>query len=223
VKIFFIHLGNFYDLTVTIGMNNSYSNEQLLEGIKLNDYNILTFIYQYYYPMIEPIIMKRYGVDIDDAKDVFQDALIVIYEGVCSDSPLKINYSFFTFIATICKRNMFNKTRNKLKMVQYENEEKHPAIDDSEIFELIEKADRIRIYKKHFNDLGEKCRKLLTLVLKEVSIKEITSFFNFQSENFTKKRRNQCKESLFKKIYNDPQLKELINGKPWTIREIPRW
>lgn len=210
---------------------NIYSNEQLIDGIKSHNHKIISFIYQHYFPMIRNIIKKNYKGTVEDAKDVFQDSLIVIYEGVMSEPPLKIQYSFFNFLAILCRRKMIGITRKRYITVTYENEYEPPIeseiskseILELEILELIKKTERIKLYQKHFNEIGEKCQKLIKMVLEGFTIKEITIKLDFINENYTKRRRNQCKESLFKKIYFDSQLKKLINGKPWTIREIPRW
>lgn len=206
-----------------MGNKSFYSNEQIIDGIVSNNTSIMDFIYQEYFPVVENIIRNKFYGSKEDAKDIFQDALIVLYRGACSSPPLKIKYSFFTFFATICKRKMIDQIRKNEKFVHYENEDDLPTESEKEILELIHKAEKIKLYKKYFFELGEKCQELIRLFLEDYSIAEITNMLKMSSENFTKKRRTQCKDSLFIKIYEDPQFKELINGKPWTIREIPRW
>ena len=109
------------------------------------------------------------------------------------------------------------------RFVNFEKEDDFPPESELEIIEFINKAKRIKLYQKHFSEIGEKCQKLLNLALDGYSIREITTILNFSSENYTKKRKTLCKESLFKKIYYDSQLKELLYGKLWDIRKIPRW
>jgi RNA polymerase sigma factor (sigma-70 family) len=202
---------------------NKYTNEQLLEGMKDNNSVILGYIYHYYFPQVEAIIIYEFRGNSDDAKDVFQDALMVVYNGIYSTPPLVIEYSFLTFLTTICKRKMIGKIRKKAKTTHYLDEDDILQPSDTDIIEMINKADRYKLYQKHFNEIGKLCRTLLKLVMEGLSNLEITERMNLSSESYTKKRKTICKDSLFTKIYYDPQLKELINGKPWTIREIPRW
>ncbi|PIP53685.1 MAG: hypothetical protein COX07_09365, partial [Bacteroidetes bacterium CG23_combo_of_CG06-09_8_20_14_all_32_9] len=165
-------MGNFFVYYVTMD-KILYSNEQLIDGIRFNNPKILTFIYRHYYPMIENIIINKYKGTTADAKDVFQDSLIVIYEGAISNPPLKIEYSFFTFLATLCKRRMIRKIHRNVNFVSYESEDELLQDSESEISELINKAERIKLYQKHLNEIGEKCRELIKLVLEGYSIKEI--------------------------------------------------
>ncbi|OFX39951.1 MAG: hypothetical protein A2X08_17930 [Bacteroidetes bacterium GWA2_32_17] len=200
-----------------------YSNEEIINGIKSNNYEIMTYIYKYYYPKVENFIIRKLRGTSEDAKDYFQEALIVLYEGAISNPPLKIHYSIFTFIISVCM-HMFKRNKKINKGVTFfEFEEELPSDTETEISELIVKAERIKLYQLHFNELGEKCQILLKLFLEGYLIPEITKILNFASENFTKKRRNQCKKLFFRKIYFDSKLKELINGKPWNIRKLPRW
>lgn len=200
-----------------------YSNAQIIEGIISNNTKIISFIYKEYFPIIENIICNKLYGNKEDAKDVFQDALIALYRGASSKPPLVINNTFFTYFATICKRCMIGKIRKKVNLVWYENEDELPYENEIEIIELLNKSERLTLYKKYFKRMGKKCQELITLFLENYSITEITNMLKMSSENFTKKRRTQCKDSLFIRIYEDPQFKELINGKPWNIREIPRW
>ena len=205
-----------------MAMTSNYSNEELVEGIRCNNKTIISYIYINYYPLIEKIILNQFKGSIEQSKDVFQDALLVIYTASCGNPPLKIQKAFSTFLTTICKRKLIDEFRGTKKEVLGYNvddfEDEEPSIID-----MLNKEDRIRLYEKHFNLLGEKCKELLTLFLEGHSISAITRMLKMSTEQFTKNRKLQCKISLFKRIYEDPTLKELINGKPWNIREIPRW
>lgn len=198
------------------------TNEEIIDGIRTKDSSVCSYIYKNYYPVIEKIILSQYQGTVAQAKDIFQDALMTVFTAAAGDIPLKIDYSFITFFSTICKRRMIDEIRKSKKLIR---ENKFDAVenDDPMICDIIIEEDKVRLFEKHFTQLGQKCKELLTLFLEGLSIREITCKLNMSSDQFTKKRRLQCKISLFKKIYEDPSLKELINGKPWTIREIPRW
>jgi RNA polymerase sigma factor (sigma-70 family) len=201
---------------------SNYSNEEIIAGIRSSDKLVLSYIYRTCYPVIERIILNEYRGSVEQAKDVFQDALLTLFTASSSDPPLKITHSFITYLTIICKRRMIDEIReNKKEFLGYDINE---FVDDCpSIIDYMQEEDRIRIYEKHFQELGEKCRELLTLFLEGHTVAAITTMLSMSSEQFTKNRRLKCKRSLFKRIYDDPTLKELINGKPWTIREIPKW
>lgn len=204
-----------------MGYGTDMTNDKIIEGLKSNSSEVLNFIYQNYYPVIEEIILYKYYGNKDDAKDIFQDGLLTAYSALMADPPLILQYKFITFLIAVCKRRMIDKIRTTKKKLIIDE---HIEIEsDTNIIDYITNEDRKRLIEKHFSQLGEKCKALLRLFLEGHSITEVTLELDMSSEKFTKNKRLRCKKELFKKIYNDPLLKELSDGKPWTIREIPRW
>jgi DNA-directed RNA polymerase specialized sigma24 family protein len=65
-----------------------YTNLDLLNGILRNDTIVLQFIYKNFYSKINFFIKKNSGDD-DDANDIFQEAIIIIYR------KLKATYILF--------------------------------------------------------------------------------------------------------------------------------
>ncbi len=57
----------------------------LLRGLAKNDRKAIETIYKDHYNMVQAMVVKNNGT-IDDAKDIFQEAMIVLYEKVRSDS-----------------------------------------------------------------------------------------------------------------------------------------
>ncbi len=56
----------------------NYTNEEILNGILRNDNVILQYIYKNFYYKVNLYVKKNSG-DNEDANDVFQEAVIVIY------------------------------------------------------------------------------------------------------------------------------------------------
>ena len=52
-----------------------YSDEAIIEGLRLRSDFIIRYIYQTDYPMIRYLVMSNSGSD-EDAEDIFQDSLI---------------------------------------------------------------------------------------------------------------------------------------------------
>ena len=56
----------------------SYNNEELLRGILRNNSLILRYIYKAYFHKIYSFVINNKG-DSEEANDIFQEAIIVIY------------------------------------------------------------------------------------------------------------------------------------------------
>jgi len=184
-----------------------YTVEAILKGLKSNDNEVLNFIYRKYFPEIRFFVIKNSGSD-EDAQDVFQEAIIIIYKKL-RDGVLDLTCSFKTYLYSVC-RIVWLKQLEKRKI-------KKDGFSDNQVFvdlqegvdEMAEEQERYKLYQKHFQTLHVDCQTILKLFLEKVPLKEIASRMNINSEKYLKKRKFQCKEILVKRIQNDPNFKKL--------------
>jgi len=186
----------------------NYSNDELLNGILRNDNVILQHIYKNFYYKVNLYIKKNSGTD-DDANDVFQEAIIVVYRKLKAND-LVINCSFETYLYSVCKFLW-------LKQLTRQKSEKEMMVDsaifetefDHDFSELVEKNERFKLYQKHFQLLGSDCQKLLQLFFDKVPLKQIAQIMGFSGEKYVKKRKFKCKEYLVTSIKQDVSFKKV--------------
>jgi RNA polymerase sigma factor (sigma-70 family) len=184
-----------------------YSLEQLLEGIKSRNNQVLTFIYREYYPLIESFVIQNQGND-DDAKDVFQEAIISLYKYV-TESNFRIEKTFKTYIYSVCRFIWLKQLRSRRIHLKNVVEMDEPESVDHPSEENINEELEMSLYRKHFMELEDECREILELSLEKVPYDEIAKKMGFKSEKFVRNRRFRCKEALIKRIKNDPEYKEI--------------
>ncbi len=132
----------------------NYTNEELLNGILRNDNVILQHIYKNYYYKVNLYVKKNSGDD-DDANDVFQEAIIVIYRKLKAND-LVLNCAFETYLYSVCKLLWFKqlsrqKTENEIIVDSSFSENEY----DHDLNEMADKNERFRLYQKHFQMLGK--------------------------------------------------------------------
>jgi len=185
-----------------------YIEESLLEGIRLNDTDTLEYIYKKFYPSIKNFIILNSGAE-DDAKDIFQECIIVIYRRLKKEKNFAISCSFKTYMFSISK-NLWLKEieRRKIEQVKIRNTEEFEVVD-CEMGESVSSSveDRFKLYQNHYLSLSKDCQQVLRLFMEKVSLKEIARIMGYASEKYAKKRKYQCKEILVKRIKNDPYYK----------------
>jgi len=86
-------------------------NSTFLTGIATGNPLVIRQIYTQYFDSIAKYILHNKGT-IDDAKDIFQDAMMVIYEKA-QQADFELQYSLHTFLYTICRNLWLKKLRNK--------------------------------------------------------------------------------------------------------------
>lgn len=189
-----------------------YTNLELLNGILRNDTIVLQFIYKNFYSKINFFIKKNNGDD-DDANDIFQEAIIIIYRKLKANE-LVLDCTFETYLYSIC-RFLWLKQLEKRKIEKENIKDNHEFNDelyDDSLEKVTDLNDRYRLYQKHFANLGKDCQKILQLYFDKVPLKTIAQMMGFKSEKYAKKRKFSCKEYLIKSVKQDLEYKNILSG-----------
>jgi len=185
------------------------ANDEIIYGIKSQNHAILHSLYRSYFKVISYYIQSNSGTE-EDAGDIFQESLIVIYRKI-KEGNLNLTCSFDTYLFAVC-RNLWLKELTKKSRYPEElsGDSLFSSIElEDEMEEVILKNERYRLYQKHFGLMGHDCQKLMTLFLKKVPLKEIARLMNYSSEQYAKKRKFRCKEYLVKSIQSDEEYGNL--------------
>jgi RNA polymerase sigma factor (sigma-70 family) len=181
----------------------------MISGIRSHDSEILTHIYLTYFPMIEGFVIHHKGTR-DQAKDVFQEAMIVVYNRIRS-GDLELHCKFGTYLYAVCKkiwiqeRKKYLLHQDKLKQQPMAVHEPGPEEDPLLRHHLT------RIFRNHFSQLSPDCQKILSMYFNDYSLEDIRKELNYNTLHHTADRKYRCKKSLIKRILNDPLFKRLKN------------
>ncbi|HKL08435.1 MAG TPA: sigma-70 family RNA polymerase sigma factor [Bacteroidales bacterium] len=177
----------------------------IIDGIRKQDKTILKAIYYTYFPSVKKLIEDNMGSE-QDAKDVFQEALIVIYRKI-KGGNLKIHTTFKGYIHVVCRfiwlkeLSMNKENINNLSIfLEYED------IPEIHIDEY-KKHKQYELYQKHFNRLGKECQKTLKLFLKEKPLIDIAKKLGTSYE-YIRLKKKRCMERLIRYIKDDPDYKK---------------
>ncbi|MBN2175106.1 MAG: sigma-70 family RNA polymerase sigma factor [Bacteroidales bacterium] len=186
-----------------------FKAEEILEGLRNRNTEILDFIYDKYFYQIKVFINQNNGTE-EDAKDIYQDAILIIYQKIRQNN-LTLKCSFNTYLYSVC-RLLWLKQLEKRKLKQVFLEESGKFIDlNEDILSIDERNERYKLYQDHFQKLSYNCQKILELFLARIQLKEIAYLLGLKSDLYVKKRKHQCKEKLIASIKNDPRFKEITN------------
>ncbi len=189
-----------------------YSDEAILEGLRLRSDYIINFIYKEYFPLIKFLVYENGGSG-EDAEDVFQDGIIIIYNKI-SLNELKLTCSFKTYMYSVC-RNLWLQKLGKRKAIFDKLTDVEEFIDlpqDLLKEASIAEAEMHRIIQIHFLALPDDCQKVLKLFLKNIPLRDIAGIMGFKTENYAKTRKYLCKEELKKRIADDPRSQKFLKN-----------
>lgn len=188
-----------------------YSDEAIIEGLRLRSDYIIKYIYQELFPMILFLVTKNTGSE-EDAEDIFQDSLIIVFKKIKAND-FDLSCSFRTYIYSV-SRNLWLQKLSKRKQFSREFSDVETYITMTD-YALMEKnqddVEKFKLYQQHFITLGEDCQKVLMLFMKKVSLREIAAEMGFKTEKYAKTRKYLCKEELKKRIINDPKCQKFLS------------
>lgn len=185
------------------------SDQKYLEAIARGDENTLQEIYRLYFPRIDRFIQSK-GGSADDAKDVFQDAILVIYEKA-KRGNLQLTSQFYTLLNGVCRNIWGNHLQKKARSGVIKTDLSKYK-DEFDVQQLIEQEEENKVFWDSFKKLGADCQKLLQLFFAKKKMVEIQKQMGFGSLSYTKKRKFYCKEKLIEWVKTDIRYTELGNS-----------
>lgn len=173
--------------------------EILLKGLAANDTNAIETIYRENFTAIKAFIIKNNGYS-DDARDIFQEAMIVLFEKSKSGSFV-LSCQLQTYLYSICRRLWLKKLQKQNRF--------NPSIES--IQEIVPVEDEIDLHEKKNQDfllmedalqkIGEPCKSLLeAFYIDKKSMPEIADSFGYTNADNAKTQKYKCLMRL-KKIF----------------------
>jgi RNA polymerase sigma factor (sigma-70 family) len=188
-----------------------YSDAQILKGILRHDNLILQYVYKQYYYKINYFVKKNQGNE-DDASDIFQEAIIIIYRKLKESDLIFEKSSFAGYLFSVC-RFLWLKQLEKRRIEKEKLNESLPFQEDlydDSLNETVEKNERYGLYQKHFATLSTDCQKLMQLFFEKVPLIEIAKVMGYKGEKYAKTRKYKCKEILIRRIKQDTEFKKIL-------------
>lgn len=180
-------------------MSNLDQEKQLLEGLALNDRSVIEAIYRDNYPMIQAFILNNNG-DSDEARDIFQEAMIVIYEKAVSGS-FELNCQLKTYIYSVSRR-LWLKRLQQLQRYSSLVEHVEETVAVEEDLEMHEKHNAdFTLMEATMAKIGEPCKSLLdAYYIQKKNMQEIASEFGYTNADNAKTQKYKCLVRL-KKLF----------------------
>jgi RNA polymerase sigma factor (sigma-70 family) len=188
-----------------------YSDMAIIDGIKVRNIRITNYLYEKFYAQIGYMVISNSGTKMD-AEDLFQDALMVIYQKI-SKERLELMSSFYTYLYSICWHLWLQQLHKRGFKYQYKGISDLEAWEDEmKIKEMIEESEKYNLFQEHFLRLSQAGQKVLRLYMSDVSAKEVAKLMGYKSDNYAKLRKFIYKEKLKDSIINDPRFKNLCRS-----------
>ena len=181
-------------------------DDTYISGLLQHDKKIIDNIYQAHFNRIQHFIQKN-GGSFSDAKDVFQEALIVIYNKA-KQEEFQLTSQFFTYLFGTCRFIWFNHRKKKSNQVMtLEGNETYISNVPSIEKDLIQR-ERYKIYEDSFAKMGKLCQKILRMFFDNKTMLEIAKAIDYQTAHSVRTKKYKCQQQLKQLIKTDKRFKD---------------
>ncbi|SDD80922.1 RNA polymerase sigma factor, sigma-70 family [Mucilaginibacter pineti] len=175
------------------------TDSEIVLGILNNSEIVLKRLYTTYFPMILQLIINNNGNE-DDAKDIYQEAIIVLYNKIKS-GEFELSSKLKTYIYSVCRRLWLKRLS---QMNRYGGDirdfEDHLPVDE----ELDTHNDRDIQFTKMESALqllGEPCKTIMEdFYIHNRSMQDICERFGYTNADNAKTQKYKCLQRL-KKLF----------------------
>ena len=175
------------------------TDSEIVLGILNNSEIVLKRLYTTYFPMILQLIINNNGNE-DDAKDIYQEAIIVLYNKIKS-GEFELSSKLKTYIYSVCRRLW-------LKRLSQMNRYGGDIRDFEEYLPVEDEVDNHNERDTQFNKmenalqlLGEPCKTIMEdFYIHNRSMQDICELFVYTNADNAKTQKYKCLQRL-KKLF----------------------
>ena len=181
-------------------MKAALNEQALLQGLANSDTKAIETIYKQNYNMVQSFILNNNG-SYDDARDIFQEAMIALYEKTKSESfflTCKIN----TYVYSVCRR-LWLKRLQQLGKFSGSVEILEETVSVEEDIEIHRKRDaEYNIMERSLGSMGEPCKSLLEgYYIKKLDMQALAKEFGYTNADNAKNQKYKCLMRLKKMFF----------------------
>lgn len=176
------------------------NNEKLLlQGLARNDKKAVEAIYRENYTMVQSLIINNNG-SADDARDVFQEAMIVLYEKARSGS-FELQCQIRTYVYSVARRLWLKRLQQSRRFTGEIGSTENVVAVDEDMEDHSRRDAEFEMMAKAILGLGEPCKSLLeAFYIQKKNMQEIASDFGYTNAENAKTQKYKCLIRL-KKIF----------------------
>ena len=180
-------------------MKSELNEQALLKGLAINDSKAIETIYKQNYNMVQALILNNSG-SYDDARDIFQEAMIALYEKA-KDESFVLTCKINTYVYSISRR-LWLKRLQQLGRYSNQIESLKETIEVEDDIEIQEKRNaEFTIMERALGSLGEPCKGLLEgYYLKKLDMMTLAKEFGYTNADNAKNQKYTCLMRL-KKLF----------------------
>ena len=180
-------------------MNTLEEEKILLQGLANENKTSIERIYREHYNMVQSLVVNNNG-STDDAADIFQEAMIVLFEKV-KTGGFELHCQLKTFIYAVSRR-LWLKKLNQQSRFSTNSDSMEEVVSVDEDMEVHEnRQNEFNLMEMAMNKIGEPCKSLLeAYYIQKKQMQAIAADFGYTNADNAKTQKYKCLVRL-KKLF----------------------
>ncbi|WP_457287705.1 RNA polymerase sigma factor [Pedobacter sp. UYP24] len=175
------------------------TDREVVLGILNNSDDALNKLYIGYFPMVLQFILNNNG-DEDDAKDVYQEGIIVLYNKIKS-GDFELSSKLKTYIYSVCRRIWLKKLAQQSRKTNNIADFEDVLSEDIDVEDHGQKEEQFNKMHSALIHLGEPCKTIIQdFYINNLSMQDISEKFGYTNTDNAKTQKYKCLQRL-KKLF----------------------
>jgi len=173
-------------------------DQEAFERIKLGDKEALAEVYKAHREAIIAWLTKKHSCSMEEAKDIYQDAILIFYNNIVKGKLTNIQHSIGSYLHEVVKRQFFSKAKRDSKLSRGIIEIlKETSSSDEENMAELER--RMEMVHQGLKEVGEVCSQLIRLrYFNRLSMDTICVQLGYKNSSTAKNLKYKCMRRLRK-------------------------
>ena len=175
------------------------TDREVILGVLNNSEDTLNRLYIGYFPMVLQFILNNSG-DEDDAKDVYQESIIVLYDKIKSGN-FELTSKLKTYIYSVSRRIWLKKLSQQSKRTNNIADFEDVLAVDEDMEQHEAKDLQFQNMEAALVNLGEPCKTIIQdFYIHNLSMQDICEKFGYTNTDNAKTQKYKCLQRL-KKLF----------------------
>lgn len=182
-----------------------FSDKEIVDCLRARQSYVVRYLSEQYLPMIRLMVTNMGGTS-EDAKDIFQDGLVIMLEKIDSDQ-FYLTCKFKTFLYSVCE-NLWKSVLEKRKAANNYFTRKLDTLSDNDFTEEYDNQLYENLFNEVYQSLDPVCKEILKLYWQDYSPLEIAEKLGY-TYGYVRKKKCECQAELMKRITNHPKFMQI--------------
>ncbi len=173
---------------------------EYLQALCRGDNTLVKEMYTQFLPNISRWVRKNNGSE-QDAEDLFQEALIAIFDRYCGEESPTFTSPFGALLFSICRNIWYSRLSQKKReeKIRFSEKERYESeADDPDLLVQAEETAKAHreeeVLKQTFRQLSELCQKVLRMMAEGKAGEDIAKELGMNNRSTVYVRAHKCKK-----------------------------